>query len=104
MSKVFDFCLSHFQERISLEEIAEIAVMSPTAFCRFFKERTNKTFSEFLTGLRIEHACQLLRTPDQQEPIANIAYAAGFNSVSNFNRYFKKEKGMSPREYRNLSA
>ncbi|MBA82488.1 MULTISPECIES: AraC family transcriptional regulator [unclassified Leeuwenhoekiella] len=102
MSKVFDFCLNHFQERIGLEEIADVAVMSPTAFCRFFKERTNKTFSEFLTGLRIEHACQLLRTPDQPEPIANIAYAAGFNSVSNFNRYFKKEKGISPREYKKL--
>ena len=100
MSTIFDYCLSHFDERISLDEIAEIAAMSPTAFCRFFKERTNKTFSKFLTELRIEHACQLLRTPDNQEAIASIAYSCGFSSVSNFNRYFKKQKGVSPREYK----
>ncbi len=102
MSNVFDFCMRNFQERINLEDIAEVAVMSPTAFCRFFKERTNKTFSEFLTSLRIEHACQLLRTPENSDPIAEIAYSCGFNSVSNFNRYFKKQKGMSPRSYKNL--
>ena len=74
--------------------------MSPTAFCRFFKERTNKTFNQFLLELRIEHACQLLRTPDNQEAISSIAYTCGFNSVSNFNRYFKKQKGVSPRTYK----
>ena len=100
MSNVFDYCLSHFKERITLDEIAEIAVMSPTAFCRFFKERTNKTFNQFLLELRIEHACQLLRTPDNQEAISSIAYTCGFNSVSNFNRYFKKQKGVSPRTYK----
>ncbi|RXG19815.1 AraC family transcriptional regulator [Leeuwenhoekiella aestuarii] len=99
MSNVFDYCLSNFQERITLDEIAEVAVMSPTAFCRFFKERTNKTFYQFLLELRTEHACQLLRTPENQESIASIAFSSGFNSVSNFNRYFKKQKGMSPREY-----
>ena len=104
MSTVFDYCLTNFQERITLDEIAKIAVMSPTAFCRFFKERTNKTFNQFLLELRVEHACQLLRTPNNQDPIANIAYTSGFNSVSNFNRYFKKQKGISPREYKNQIA
>ena len=104
MSNVFDYCLSNFKERISLEEIADVAVMSPTAFCRFFKERTNKTFNQFLLELRIEHACQLLRTPDSAESIASIAYACGFNSVSNFNRYFKKQKGVSPRTYKSAET
>ena len=104
MSNVFDYCLSNFKERISLEEIADVAVMSPTAFCRFFKERTNKTFNQFLLELRIEHACQLLRTPDSAESIASIAYACGFNSVSNFNRYFKKQKGVSPRTYKSTET
>ncbi|MEZ7497014.1 AraC family transcriptional regulator [Leeuwenhoekiella aequorea] len=104
MSTVFDYCLTHFRERISLSEISEIAVMSPTAFCRFFKERTNKTFNQFLLELRIEHACQMLRTAGDQEAIATIAYSCGFNSVSNFNRYFKKQKGISPRAYKKSVA
>ncbi|MFI8377327.1 AraC family transcriptional regulator [Leeuwenhoekiella sp. NPDC079379] len=104
MSTVFDYCLTNFKERVTLTEIAEIAAMSPTAFCRFFKERTNKTFNQFLLELRIEHACQMLRTNEDQEAIATIAYSCGFNSVSNFNRYFKRQKGISPREYKNQIA
>tara|TARA_Y100000815_G_scaffold271600_1_gene298572 strand:- start:14265 stop:15104 length:840 start_codon:yes stop_codon:yes gene_type:complete len=99
MSRIFHHLMNNFKNDISLREIAEVSALSPTAFCRFFKQRTKKTFSQFLLELRIEHACRLLSKKDSQMPITAIAYDCGFNSISNFNRYFKKIKGISPRNY-----
>ena len=60
MQAIFEFVTNNFQKEISLEKIADLAYMTPNAFCRFFKQRTNKTFFQFLIELRIEHACQIL--------------------------------------------
>ena len=100
MSTIFDYTVNHFQEEITLSQIAKEAALTKTAFCRFFKARTNKTYQQFLKELRLEHACQLLQSEKSQKLIADIAFECGFNSVSNFNRYFKKEKGVSPLQYR----
>ncbi|NAY92851.1 helix-turn-helix domain-containing protein [Muricauda sp. JGD-17] len=99
IAKVFDYMVSHFQDKISLGEIADVASMTPTAFCRFFKLHTRKTFSQFLLELRIEHACKLLETQGHKVMVSDIAFRSGFSSISNFNRYFKKTKGMSPLNY-----
>ncbi len=100
MGKVFDYLASHFQEQISLEDISGIASLTPTAFCRFFKLHTRKTFSQFVLELRLEHACKLLENKKSTMMASEVAFASGFNSVSNFNRFFKKVKGMSPLNYR----
>ena len=100
MGKVFDYLVSHFQEPISLTDVSDIASLTPTAFCRFFKTRTRKTFSQFLLELRMDHACKLLEAKGKRLMISEIAFQSGFNSVSNFNRFFKKSKGMSPLDYR----
>ena len=60
MGKVYDYAMEHYQESITLDEIAEKANMSKNAFCRYFKKRTNKTFFQFLIEIRIENACKLL--------------------------------------------
>lgn len=102
MGVIFDYIIQNFQQEITLEQIAKEASLTKTAFCRFFKTRTNKTFYQFLIELRLEHACRLLRQ-ESKELITDIAFQSGFTSVSNFNRYFKKVKGMSPLEYRKLN-
>ena len=96
---IFDFVINNFQQEISLETVANLAFMTPNAFCRFFKNRTHKTFFQFLIELRLEHACQLLN--DKALPISEIAEKSGFNSISNFNRQFKTQKGISPSQYSN---
>jgi len=99
MSAVFEFVMNHFDQKILLEEIATIASMTPNAFCKYFKQRTNKTFFKFLTEVRIENACTFLSN-QQQIAIANIAHDCGFFNISNFNRKFKEIKGVTPTEFR----
>lgn len=99
MSAVFEFVMNHFDQKIVLEEIATIANMTPNAFCKYFKQRTNKTFFQFLTAIRIENACKFL-TNLEQLSIATIAHDCGFFNISNFNRKFKDIKGLTPTEFR----
>lgn len=96
---VFDYVLHHFQEEIKLNAIADLVYMTPNAFCKFFKQRTNKTFFQFLIELRLEHASQLLRN-HKDLSIAEISESSGFKSISNFNRKFKLFKGNIPSHYR----
>lgn len=95
---VFDHVLHNFQKEIKLDSIADLVHMTPNAFCRFFKQRTNKTLFQFLIELRIEHASQLLKQ-HQDLSIAEIAERSGFNTISNFNRKFMGIKGIKPSQY-----
>nr|WP_299381823.1 AraC family transcriptional regulator [Allomuricauda sp.] len=95
---VFDFVMQHFDQKVSLDSVARLAHMTPNAFCRFFKQRTNKTFFRFLAEIRIEHVCQLLNG-DKDLSVVEAAHASGFNSISNFNKTFKDIKGASPTKY-----
>ena len=95
---VFDYVLHNFQQEIKLDSIAELVHMTPNAFCRFFKQRTNKTLFQFLIELRIEHAGQLLGSKEDLS-IAEIAERSGFNSISNFNRKFMEIKGVKPSHF-----
>ena len=76
--------------------------MTKTAFCKYFKKRTNKTYFEFLNELRIAHACKLLRE-DIDKSIADIAFDSGYNNMANFNRQFRLIKNVTPTEYKNLA-
>ena len=97
---VFDYVMQNFQAEIKLEQIAEKIHMSKNAFCRFFKQRTNKTFFQFLAEIRIQHACELIR--EQPEiSILEVASQSGYNTLSNFNRQFKVIKQVNPSSYRN---
>ncbi len=98
LQSVLDYVVHHFNEDIKLESVAKLAFMTPNGFCRFFKQRTNKTFFQFLIELRIEHACQLLKS-NRDITIMEASEKAGFKSISNFNRKFKKLKGKTPSEF-----
>ena len=98
MNEVYGFLMRNFTREISLTEVASVAAMNANAFCRFFKSRTQKSLMQFVNEIRIGHACKLLN--DKNLSITNIAYECGYNNVSNFNRFFKIVKKISPREYR----
>ncbi|MRI00122.1 helix-turn-helix domain-containing protein [Kriegella sp. EG-1] len=98
LQKVINYISTNYANSFGLEDIAKIAAMTPPAFCRFFKTRTNKTFSLFLNEVRISKACQLLI--NGEAPIKQICYDVGFTSLTNFNRTFKSFKKVSPSNYR----
>ena len=98
MNLVHAYVLKHFREKISLEDVASIANMSPSSFSRYFKIHANKTFSDFLTEIRIGYSCKLLTS--QTIDIAQVGYDSGFNTQSNFNRQFKAFTHYNPLEYR----
>ena len=98
LQEVLDYVMHNFEKDIKLITVANLAFMTPNAFCRFFKQRTNKTFFQFLIELRIEHACQLLAS-NKDLSIVEIAEKSGFGSISNFNRKFKYIKKETPTAY-----
>lgn len=98
LQKVINYIFDNYIHEITLDEIAGIAFMTPPAFCRFFKGRTNKTFFGFLNEFRINKACQLLISGEI--PVKEICYDVGFRSLTNFNRTFKKIKEVTPSDYR----
>ncbi len=98
IKKVLEFVSENFQNDIKLEDVAQLANMSESAFSRYFKKRTRKTFSAFLTEIRIEHACKLLQ--NDKMSVSEISFDSGFNNLSNFNRQFKTIKKIPPLTYR----
>jgi AraC-like DNA-binding protein len=91
--------LSRFQEDISLMDMVAMTHLSRATFCREFKNYTDRTFVRFLNEVRINWVRQqLLRTDD---PVSDIAFAAGFDNLSHFNRVFRRLMGTSPRDFRN---
>ncbi|MCH7401315.1 AraC family transcriptional regulator [Belliella kenyensis] len=98
MGKVMNYILTKSHTGIELSEVADMAHLSKEAFCRFFKDRTGKTFTAFLSQVRVHQASQLLMESDLS--IAQIAYQSGFQNLSYFNRVFKRIQGESPKEYR----
>lgn len=98
MNDIVQHILSNFYKDISLKDIASVANLTPNSFCRYFKLRANKTYSSFLTEVRINHACKQLS--ETEKPVSEICYDSGFNNFSNFNRYFKQIVGFTPNQYR----
>jgi len=100
MRRVHEYVLKHFKENINLSTVASLSNMTDAAFCRYFKSRTNKTFSDFVKEIRIGNACKMLQ--DENKSISQTCYESGYNTVSNFNNQFKSLKGVSPKQYQKL--
>lgn len=98
MNKVHAFVMKNFRSKIQLEEVAAMANMTPSSFSRYFKTHANKTFSDFVSEIRIGNACKLLI--EEQTNVAQACYASGFHTLSNFNRQFKRITQRSPLEYK----
>jgi AraC-like DNA-binding protein len=98
INSVFDYLLQRFTEEISLSAVAAHIHMNTSAFCKFFKNRTGKTFSHILNEIRIGHACKLFI--EEGLSVSQVCYSCGYNSLSYFNRKFKTITKYSPMEYR----
>jgi AraC-like DNA-binding protein len=97
INAIYEYSIKNFKRKIQLEEIADVANISPNSFCRYFKSRTRKTYSQFLIELRVGHACKLLI--ENNECIKRLCYESGFNNFTSFHKYFKMITGKSPLAY-----
>ena len=96
--KARNFIHAHSNEELSLGKVARAANTSANYFSEKFKEATGTTFVQYVARTRFEKAAVLLREGDLR--VSEIAFATGFQSLSQFNRVFKKSSGKSPTEYR----
>lgn len=99
MSLVNDYILENFTKKITIDELADLINVSPATFCRLFKKSMNKNFSEFITEVRVGHACKLLMDSDLS--IAEVCYMSGYNHLTHFNQKFKHTMRKTPKQYRN---
>lgn len=88
----------HYAEEIRLADVAAMVGMVPGAFSRYFVQHTGRLLSEYMVEARLGHATRDL--VDTAMSVSEIGYACGYNTLSNFNRLFKKYKGCTPSEFR----
>ncbi len=100
VQKVKQYINDHYSEQLRLNDLAALAGMSPVAFSRFFRVRTNRTLSDYIADIRLGFAARML--VDTTKNISEICYECGFNNLSNFNRIFKSKRGSTPREFREM--
>jgi AraC-like DNA-binding protein len=100
MNLIYKYAISHFKNPISVDLVAQQMNMTTSSFCRFFKERTNKSFMKYINELRVGYACRLLL--EEKGTISEIAYGSGFENISNFNKQFKKIKEITPSQFLTL--
>jgi len=98
ITDIYNLMMSNYHRDLSLEEVADFANMNPSSFCRFFKNVTNKTFSNVFNEIRIGIACKKLINTESS--VSEVGYDCGYHSISYFNRLFMKIKRMTPLEYR----
>jgi AraC-like DNA-binding protein len=94
VNAIYEYSLKNYKRKIQLEEIAAVANISPNSFCRYFKSRTRKTYSQFLIEIRVGQACKLLI--ENNLSIKQLCYESGFNNFTSFHKYFKMITGKSP--------
>lgn len=95
---VLQFIQDHYQQPVTVQELAGLCHFSEYHFMRFFKRHMNMTCIEYLNQYRLEMASRQLA--ETELSITNIALESGFNNISYFNRVFKKKFGITPKEYR----
>lgn len=100
INKVFEHIMQNYKQEIYVTDIANELNMSVASFSRYFKNHTRKTFSDYVTEIRISHACKLLM--ENNHSVSEISFMSGFENMSNFYRHFKKHIGVIPKDYKNM--
>ncbi|WP_461629678.1 AraC family transcriptional regulator [Labilibaculum euxinus] len=98
IERIYKYIQDNFQQKIKLEDAATLVNMSVISFSRLIKQRTGKSFVEFVIEIRLGIATRLLI--ETNKSIAEICFDCGFNNISNFNRIFKKKQDCTPSEFR----
>ncbi len=97
MHKAIKYIMLNFQKNINIKDLLKVSNMSNTSFYVTFKKTYRMSFKDYLLNIRIGYSCKLLA--EGTHSISSIAYQSGFRNLSNFNRQFKKIKGITPSEY-----
>ena len=92
------FITEHQEDDLTLSEVASAVNMSAFYFCKMFRQATGLTFTDYLARIRVEKVKAMLLDPHKR--ISEVAFATGFQSLSQFNRVFRKVAGESPSTYR----
>jgi AraC-like DNA-binding protein len=98
IDRVLDHIHLNYVSGISVGDLADIAALSPSGLHRLFRRHMRLSISDYLIRMKIGEACAMLTAT--AKPVAHIADAVGYNSLANFNRQFKRLKGLTPRLYR----
>ncbi len=97
INQVCKYVMDNFRNEITIDRLVEQFHMTPTSFSRFFKKRTNKSFTQYVNEIRIGYACKLMF--EENLSISQIAFECGFGNLSNFNQQFKKIKLVTPSQF-----
>lgn len=100
INRVLEYVQYNFPAPITILQASKLIPLSESAFCKFFKRNTGKTFTDYVNDVRIAHAADLLIETDQ--PIGLIATGCGFENMSYFNRIFLQKKKIQPLRYRKM--
>jgi len=98
INRVYSYLFNHFKDKITLQEIAAYVNQNPSALCRSFKQKTDKSIFQCLAEIRIEHACKLLSYSNLT--VSQIAYESGYNNIPYFIKQFYAITHQNPKEYR----
>jgi AraC-like DNA-binding protein/mannose-6-phosphate isomerase-like protein (cupin superfamily) len=99
--KAIQYIEENYSQDLSIEDVAQKAMLSQSYFCYLFKNITSKTFTEYVNNLRISKTMELLKNTNNR--VLDICYEAGFNNICYYNRLFKQRTGVSPTAFRKIS-
>jgi AraC-like DNA-binding protein len=102
LSRAISYIEAALSDGVSHHEAAARAGLTAAAFSRFFRRKTGRTFEEYVNDARVARACRALLESDRS--VTDIAYEVGFGSLAHFHRTFRRVKGTTPTEYRQLGA
>lgn len=97
---IYNYTLYNYKRKITLAEISEVAKVSTNTFCKFFKSRSRKNYTDFVNEIRVGQACKLLI--ENKLRINEVCFESGFNNFASFHKCFKKTMGKSPLQYQKL--
>lgn len=98
MNDVMNYIRANYKSKIELDKLANQAKMTKNSFCRYFKQKTGKTPIQFVTEIRVTHACRLLKNTNHT--LKEICYDSGFNNFVSFHKTFKEHLDITPTQYR----
>ena len=99
LQRVYQFIDANYQRKIEMAELADVTNLTVAAFCRYFRKMTRMTFTEFVNQYRIREAKRLLLA---DQSVTEVCFASGFESLSYFNRVFKKVTGVNPMGFKKV--
>ena len=97
INKVYRFTFENFKNSINITDVADLLKLSKESFCRYFKQKTGKTYFQFLTEVKIGHACKLLM--ENELNVTEVCIACGYKNASNFHHQFKEIVKKTPLQY-----